>query len=122
MRVKLGERSASGQGIVHLPSPFFHSQGVKEVEPVNIVKTTLSLLLSLFHPHVCAMRYFGPCAHVRGEVKEERGKEVRRHGSFPQDESGDASGNSRAHRQSLFYLSGFLRSPVLTPMRTEVHQ
>jgi len=55
-----------------LSSPFLHPLKVKEVWPVNIGITTLSLLPSPFHPHACARRKNTPvCAHG-GWVKEVR--------------------------------------------------
>jgi len=45
-------------------SPFLHPQRVKEVWLVNIGITTLSLLPSPIHPHVCARLKITPaCAH-----------------------------------------------------------
>jgi len=53
-------------------SPFLHPQRVKEVWLVNIGITTLSLLPSPIHPHVCARLKITPvCAHG-GWVKEVR--------------------------------------------------
>jgi len=58
--------------------PFFHRVGVKEGSALSVVITTLSLLLSPFHPCMCARRKKSPvCAHGEG-VKEAMGPPRRR--------------------------------------------
>ena len=72
MRVKPGESWAQNRGQVSLVSPRFHPQRVKGEMRVNIYRTTLSLLLSLFHPYVCANHYFGPFSRTRGGGERKR--------------------------------------------------
>jgi len=85
---------------------------MKSVSLSNI--NTLSLLSpnpSRDHAHPRARR-----AHAReGVVKDLRDRFDR---YFPPNGAGEGRGNSRADRQSLFFLSG---NSLATPTHTEVH-
>ena len=122
MKVNKGERSVLRTDFVHHPSPFLHPAKVKEVKrqyPLYI--DTFSLYIYFFPyptptPAQCALLAVRTHEGV-GEGRKR--KEVNRY--FPARASPDGIGNSRAHRQTFFRLSGFFQGKEnsLTRIRME---